>query len=233
MDARRALRESVVATVTVTALISLGTLVVPRGHVATFVGISFLVAVRLLAWREDDARIERMGLSLGGLMLSQPLSARRLLSDAGRSLLWAAAVAALVFPPFFFGWRLFWKPAIPFSLWLEPGDVLSEIAGQLLLVALPEEAFYRGYLQSRLDEVWPPRLRLLGADVGPGLLVTSAVFAVGHFLTIPSPARLAVFFPSLLFGWLRARTGGIGASVVFHTLCNLYSAGLGRGYGLY
>jgi membrane protease YdiL (CAAX protease family) len=47
------------------------------------------------------------------------------------------------------------------------------------------------------------------------------------------PARLAVFFPALLFGWLRARTGGIGASVCFHAICNVYSQLLGRGYGAY
>jgi membrane protease YdiL (CAAX protease family) len=49
---------------------------------------------------------------------------------------------------------------------------------------------------------------------------------------MPVITRLAVFFPALLFGWLRARTGGIGASVVFHALCNLYVLSLMRGFGL-
>ena len=96
-----------------------------------------------------------------------------------------------------------------------------------------EEAFYRGYLQSRLDDAWPPRWRLLGATVGPGLLVASAIFALGHVATVHLATRLAVFFPALLFGWLRARTGGIGASVCFHMICNVYSQALGRGYGIY
>ena len=43
------------------------------------------------------------------------------------------------------------------------------------------------------------------------ILVTSVIFALGHVATLPYAARLAVFFPSLLFGLLRARTGGIGA----------------------
>jgi membrane protease YdiL (CAAX protease family) len=59
------------------------------------------------------------------------------------------------------------------------------------------------------------------------------IFAAGHLATVQVPARLAVFFPALLFGWLRARTGGVGASVFFHATCNLYSLVLGRGYGLY
>jgi membrane protease YdiL (CAAX protease family) len=105
--------------------------------------------------------------------------------------------------------------------------------GQLLLIALPEEAFYRGYLQTRLDDAWTPRWRVLGATLGPGVLVSCAIFAVGHVITIPNAARLAVFFPALAFGWLRARTGGIGAALVFHALCNLYSELLGHGFAVY
>jgi membrane protease YdiL (CAAX protease family) len=62
--------------------------------------------------------------------------------------------------------------------------------------------------------------------------MTSAIFAVGHLLTEPNPSRLAVFFPSLLFGWMRARTGGIGASVLFHAACNLFVSFLAHGFGL-
>jgi len=40
-----------------------------------------------------------------------------------------------------------------------------------------------------------------------------------------------VFFPSILFGWLRARTGGVGASIAFHALCNIYSATLLQIFG--
>jgi membrane protease YdiL (CAAX protease family) len=55
---------------------------------------------------------------------------------------------------------------------------------------------------------------------------------LGHVATIHDPGRLAVFFPSLVFGWLRARTGGVGAAIAFHALCNLFSESLMRGYGL-
>ena len=65
------------------------------------------------------------------------------------------------------------------------------------------------------------------------LILTCAAFALGHVLTEPNPGRLAVFFPALVFGWLRARTGGVGASIVFHALCNLFASTLGRGYGLF
>jgi membrane protease YdiL (CAAX protease family) len=94
---------------------------------------------------------------------------------------------------------------------------------QLVVVAVPEELFFRGYLMERLEKVWPPTRRLFGAPVGAALLVSSALFALGHVLVIPNPQRLAVFFPALVFGWMRARTGSIAAGAVFHALCNVVS----------
>jgi hypothetical protein len=111
-----------------------------------------------------------------------------------------------------------------------PRALAERVLGQLVLVALPEEAFYRGYLQSRLADAFPMRRRLFGAPVGFAIVLTSALFAVGHLATIPAPARLAVFFPSLLFGWLRSRTKGIGAGLAYHASCNIFSELLFRGY---
>jgi membrane protease YdiL (CAAX protease family) len=94
---------------------------------------------------------------------------------------------------------------------------------QLIVVAVPEELFFRGYLLGRLEERWPTRGRILGAPVGRALLVSSALFALGHLAVVPSLPRLAVFFPALVFGWMRARTGSIAAAAAFHALCNLFS----------
>ncbi len=94
----------------------------------------------------------------------------------------------------------------------------------LVAVAIPEEVFFRGYLQTRFDELWPPQLRLLGARVGPALVVASAMFALTHWVGNWNPGRLAVFFPALLFGWLRARTDSVGAPAVVHALSNVLLA---------
>ncbi len=100
--------------------------------------------------------------------------------------------------------------------------ILNLILIQFLLVALPEEVFYRGYLQTRLEQLFPKQTKVLGVNVSVmSLLLTSLIFAVGHYVTIPSPHRLAVFFPSLLFGWMRKASGGILAPLIFHALCNL------------
>jgi membrane protease YdiL (CAAX protease family) len=123
-----------------------------------------------------------------------------------------------------------WHIDVPFHV-PRSNTLGSDFSGQLLVIALPEEAFYRGYLQSALDEAWRPRLRVLGATLGPGILVTSALFALGHLCTEFNASRLAVFFPSLLFGYLRSRTRGVGAGIVLHALCNLFASYLGQSYG--
>lgn len=110
-------------------------------------------------------------------------------------------------------------------LWL-----LLLVASHLLLVALPEELFYRGYLQTTLDGFWKQRVRVLGVDLGPSVVVTSAIFALGHFLVDLRVARLAVFFPSLLFGWLRAATGSLAAPILYHAASNILSDLLTKGY---
>jgi len=101
---------------------------------------------------------------------------------------------------------------------------------QLVAVALPEEFFFRGYLQGRLAEAWPARRRFLGVPVGAALVTASVLFALGHFLIDFDPRRLAVFFPALAFGWMRLASGSIAPGALFHALCNLYSDGLHRSF---
>lgn len=226
----RALTPLAVA-VGVTAVVTALSYGLPYAYQATGVGLAFLLATYVLVLRHDSATVDRHGLALGGLFDAEPLSPARLAADAARALDWAIGVALVVLPPFWVGWVHFWKPAGGFRA-AGVGTLADDALGQLLVIALPEEAFYRGYLQSALDDAWRPRFRLLGADLGPSLLVTSGLFALGHLATELDANRLAVFFPALLFGWLRARTGGVGASIALHALCNLFASYLARSYGL-
>ncbi len=234
-DARpkTARNEALLVSLIVTAVVGAGARLVPKAHVATFVGFVFLFAVWRLVWSKDDDRVRAFGLGLGGLLLRERIAPAGVAKAGAHALAIALFCAAITFGPYYLGWRFWWHPPGSFSIELHPLSTLNDVLGQLLLIALPEEAFSRGYLQSRLDEAWPRRVRVLGAEVGPSLLVASAIFAVGHFVTIPVAPRLAVFFPSLLFGWLRARTGGIGASLTYHAFCNIFSEALGRAYGVY
>ena len=232
-DRNKALMEAIFASAVVTGVVTAASAFLPDRYVATAVGFVFLGATWALVWRSDDARVERSGLALGGLVLPGPIAGQRLVRSFGTSVLWAALFAAITFVPFFFGWRTFWHAKGTFGLHVQVWETINEVFGQLVIIALPEEAFYRGYLQSRLDDELPGLVRILGSSVGPALIVSSVIFALGHFATIREPARLAVFFPSIAFGWLRARTGGIGASVAFHASCNVFSELLGKGYRVY
>ena len=105
--------------------------------------------------------------------------------------------------------------------------LLLTFAAQLLLVAIPEEVFYRGYLQSRLDALVGRDRPLFGALFNwESALLCSSLFAVAHVATIPHPARLAVFFPSLLFGWMRRAYGDTLTPAIYHALCNLTAQAL-------
>jgi membrane protease YdiL (CAAX protease family) len=219
----------------VTLLVTAASTAAPPAWIASLVGATFLGATWLTVFRRDDAAVRHSGLAFGGLIFPEPIDVRRVVKEGGRALGWALVMAAVVFVPFYVGFRLYarvvWHATpVPWHA-VHVSLTANEVFGQLGLVALPEEVFYRGYLQTRLDDAWPPRWRVAGATIGPALLVTSAIFALGHLLTIHDVGRLAVFFPSLLFGWLRARTGGVGASVLFHASCNLYSATLLQAYG--
>jgi len=90
----------------------------------------------------------------------------------------------------------------------------------LLCVAFPEEVFYRGYMQSRLNQIFPKRFRFFGAPLGISVLLTTILFALGHFIVQETWNSLATFVPGLVFGWLRERTGSILASTLYHALCN-------------
>lgn len=227
--------EAFLAAASVTLTVTLASTFAPPRWIATTVGGIFLLATWLLVLRRDDDAVEHAGVAFAGLVLPAPLDPRRIVRDLGAALGWALLLAICSFGPFYVGFRAYarwvWHahPAAPPAL--HAAAALNEVLGQIALIALPEEVFYRGYLQTRLDDAWPGRARIFGASVGPSVLVTSAIFALGHLLTIHDPGRLAVFFPSLLFGWLRARTGGVGASIAFHASCNLFSATLLELYG--
>lgn len=118
----------------------------------------------------------------------------------------------------------------------EAGDLasivgwLSLVAGEILAVALPEEVFYRGYFQTRIGEVLPGRFTLFGARVGWALPIASLVFVAGHLAVRPAAWQIGIFFPGLIFGWLRLRSGSLLAPVLYHALCNLGMYVLQRSY---
>jgi hypothetical protein len=241
-------RPSLRQTVQVYALVCVAVFAVTRLEPLAFVGqyvhlvvaaIFLLTAIRLT--RGDPAHY---GVALGGLLEPAtderpvgPLGLfdlgrafRKALPSAAVELGVATGVGAVVFPLYAVGFCWWNEPAQDFSLALPP-NVLSFAVAQLIVVALPEEAFFRGYVQTALSDLTTKRLRVLGVELAPSAWVLqAALFAAIHFMVEPHPARLAVFFPALLFGWTRAWRGGIGAALTLHAMSNLYSEILARSW---
>ena len=195
--------------------------------VHVFVAALFLACALGLARREPNGAT-RYGIDLGGLLEPRDgesllQSIKRGLPSAARETAVAIALAALIFPPFTAAFYFWWTPPHAFT-WQLSDDFGSFVLAQIIVVGLPEEALFRGALQTRLTDAWPRTRRFLGADLSPGAwLLQAALFGVMHFLVDLDVQRLAVFFPALAFAWLRAWRGGIGAAIVFHALCNIYA----------
>ncbi len=105
--------------------------------------------------------------------------------------------------------------------WQMPDDLPTVMAYHLFFVAIPEEFFYRGYIQTRLNEVFPRRFMVAGIPFGYGMFIATIMFAFGHSLVEFQWWHFATFFPGLLFALLRERTGGIMAGAFCHAACNI------------
>jgi len=185
------------------------------------VALIFLVLPQLMLRRRGN--IERYGFT------TQPL---------GLGLVIAAVAIAVVLPLFGVGFLVAVRAActhapslVPGScfrafhpVWRVPGDFPMQVAAQLVVVALPEELFFRGYVQGRLEDALPPTRTLWGARVGWAWILGAALFGLGHFLVTFEPQMLTRFFPGLAFGWMYARTRSILPSTLFHAACNLIMA---------
>ncbi|HEU4731536.1 MAG TPA: CPBP family intramembrane glutamic endopeptidase, partial [Kofleriaceae bacterium] len=103
---------------------------------------------------------------------------------------------------------------------------LEWCAVQWLVVGLPEELFFRGFLLGQLEARFPPKRRFLGGGVGLALVLSALAFALIHLPKEGDPRALATFFPGLLFGWMRSATGSILASTITHGCSNILARAL-------
>ena len=106
------------------------------------------------------------------------------------------------------------------------------IAYHVFFVAIPEEFFYRGYFQTRLNEVFPRKFVLFGIPFGHGLWIAALFFAFGHSVVTVRWWHFFTFFPGLAFGLLRERTGTVIAGALFHAFCNVAVGLMDIGYGI-
>jgi membrane protease YdiL (CAAX protease family) len=150
-----------------------------------------------------------LGLGLGGIVVVLPLFTLGLLA----LLRLGCAHAPSLVP------ASCWHVAHP--VWQLPRDFWMAAAAQVIVTALPEELFFRGYVQGRLEEAFPPTRKLFGAPVGWAWLLQAILFGLGHYFVLFEPDLVSRVFPGLVFGWMFARTRSILAGTLFHAACNL------------
>lgn len=108
-----------------------------------------------------------------------------------------------------------------------PADFLDLIVTQFLVVGLSEEFFFRGYLQTQLNQCFARRWQFLGARFGWGLILAALLFGLCHVVT-GDIARMQVALFGLFVGWLRERTETIAVPAAYHGFANVLYITLAR-----
>jgi membrane protease YdiL (CAAX protease family) len=226
-DGRDALIAWAIVAVLVTGLVRINVTLPAIGHLGSaLVAVLFLYAPVFYAWRRTEDLVD-YGFH------AAPIK---------KGLITAAVAIAVIFPIFALGYFAFYEVAcnsdllshlVPHNMCTRYGGLgglhtpamtgkLAEFcAVQLIVVALPEELFFRGFLLGLLEKRFPPKRRILGGGVGLALVISAAMFALIHLPKDGDPRALATFFPGLLFGWMRSSTGSIMASTLTHAGSNI------------
>jgi uncharacterized protein len=141
-------------------------------------------------------------------------------------------LTSLIIFPFFFLGNHYWQALVVEKsfTWHVLPRWHYHLLEQLVLIGLAEELFFRGWLQNKLNDFFKKNQRFLGASVGLGWPVTALLFAAAHSMIAVEWWHVAIFFPGLLFGWLRERTNTIIAPALFHATCNMAMLWIGVCY---
>jgi len=106
-------------------------------------------------------------------------------------------------------------PVVPDGKWF------SWLVYQFLYVAVAEETFFRGYVQSNIlllltmaVQKKPVLLELLS------VISAAVIFALSHSVLLGSTQAALTFFPGLIFGWIFIKTKSLLAPILLHGLAN-------------
>lgn len=155
---------------------------------------------------------------------------RRSLADIGLLMgrpglnLWVLCISCLILLPVLLGGVLLFKhyhvqlplcPIVPKEKWL------SWLIYQFLYVALAEETFFRGYLQSNILRLltMATRKKLVLLEL-LSVILAAAIFALSHSVILGGAQAALTFFPGLIFGWLFIKTKSLVVPTLFHGLAN-------------
>jgi len=112
--------------------------------------------------------------------------------------------------------------AAPLGWWTAPSAGAARwslLLAVMVYYPVMEELLFRGALQGALLRYGCWSRRSL-AGISGANLITSAAFCTLHLVHQPAPWALAVFAPSLAFGYVRERQHSLLGSLVLHSMWN-------------
>lgn len=135
----------------------------------------------------------------------------------------ASGVITIVLACLVLGGYTWWKGIFP---GLQPG--LVNLVNSLIFVGLAEEIWYRGFIQTRLNQVFRRRWTFYGVRWGWGVLLAAAIFGAVHVLN-GWDMHTGEFTPlwwwgvwtaagALVYAYVREKTGSVLAGAVLHGL---------------
>jgi membrane protease YdiL (CAAX protease family) len=90
-------------------------------------------------------------------------------------------------------------------------------------VALTEEVFFRGYLQSNILALARKLInRRYALQRYVAVFISALCFAAAHVVIRAEITSILTFLPGLVLGWLFLRTRSLVAPVLFHGIANTY-----------
>ncbi|MEI7740785.1 MAG: JDVT-CTERM system glutamic-type intramembrane protease [Betaproteobacteria bacterium] len=95
---------------------------------------------------------------------------------------------------------------------------LFQVIVLVIIAPITEEIIFRGAIQTFLSQ---RNFELNLGWLSLSNLITSCLFSASHFLLNHSIEILLVFFPSLIFGYLREKSNSLMGSIVVHGFYNL------------
>ncbi len=104
---------------------------------------------------------------------------------------------------------------------LQPlSELITRIIIVLVFVAFLEEFFFRGYVQTRLNEAFARPYALFNVNYGAGLILTAVIFGLFHPLSVTNqnPWAWALWTATggLIFGFLREKSGAVVTPALVH-----------------
>ena len=104
---------------------------------------------------------------------------------------------------------------------LQPlSELIARIIIVLVFVAFLEEFFFRGYVQTRLNEAFARPYSLFNVNYGAGLILAAIIFGLFHPLTVTNqnPWAWALWTATggLIFGFLREKSGAVLTPALVH-----------------